>query len=188
MFKFVSFCKYYLMDVIFMRTMGIVRRIDELGRIVIPKEVRKRLRMDSGDLVDISVEEDNVVLSKFHPLNHDQEMVASFCDSLKESYQTDLIITNLNKVIYSTLDYDINDEELDSEFLKRINSYIEKEISALNRLTLTKNYTIDKDCICYEIHIENELFGYLILLDVMISKKQKDLAGFVLNYFDKIFK
>ena len=48
--------------------MGIVRRIDELGRIVIPKEVRKRLRMDSGDLVDISIEEDSVVLSKFHPL------------------------------------------------------------------------------------------------------------------------
>lgn len=171
-----------------MRTMGIVRRIDELGRIVIPKEVRKRLRMDSGDLVDISIEEENVVLSKFHPLNHDQELVASFCDSLKEAYQTDLIITNQHKIIYSTLNCDINDEELDSEFLKRIHSYIEKEISALNRLTLTKTYTIDKDCICYEILIGNELFGYLILLDGLISKKQKDLASFVLKYFDKIFK
>lgn len=48
------------MEVIFMKTTGIVRRIDELGRIVIPKEVRKRLRMDNGDLVDISVEEDSV--------------------------------------------------------------------------------------------------------------------------------
>lgn len=171
-----------------MRTMGVVRRIDELGRIVIPKEVRRRLHMDSGDLVDISVEEENVVLSKFHPLNHDQEMVASFCDSLKESYQTDLIITNLQKVIYSTLDSNLNEEELDPEFLKRINSYIDKEISALNRIVLTKNYTIDKDCICYEIYIENDHFGYLILLDGMISKKQKDLAVFILNYFDKIFK
>ncbi|MDE6584279.1 MAG: AbrB/MazE/SpoVT family DNA-binding domain-containing protein, partial [Anaeroplasmataceae bacterium] len=86
-----------------MRTTGIVRRIDELGRIVIPKEVRKRLRMDSGDFVDISVEEDNVVLSKFHPLNHDQELIASFCDALKESFQTEIIITDINKVVYSTL-------------------------------------------------------------------------------------
>ena len=87
--------------------MGIVRRIDELGRIVIPKEVRKRLRMDSGDLVDISIEEDSVVLSKFHPLNHDQELIASFCTSVKETYQTDMIVTNLHKVVYSTLEYDL---------------------------------------------------------------------------------
>ena len=188
MFKFVSFCKYYLMDVIFMRTMGVVRRIDELGRIVIPKEVRKRLRMDSGDLVDISIEEENVVLSKFHPLNHDQELVESFCTSIKESYQTDVIVTNLQKVIFSTLEYNLNDENLEGEFLKRINSYLDKEISALNKMSLTKDYIIDRDAICYEIRIENEPFGYLILLDGMISKKQKDLAAFILNYFDKLFK
>ena len=171
-----------------MRTMGIVRRIDELGRIVIPKEVRKRLRMDSGDLVDISIEEDSVVLSKFHPLNHDQELIASFCTSVKETYQTDMIVTNLHKVVYSTLEYDLNDEALDSEFLKRINSYLNMEISVLNKMSLTKNYTFDRDCICYEISVENELRGYLILLDGIISKKQKDLALFILNYFDKIFK
>ena len=167
--------------------MGIVRRIDELGRIVIPKEVRKRLRMDSGDLVDISIEEDSVVLSKFHPLNHDQELIASFCTSVKETYQTDMIVTNLHKVVYSTLEYDLNDEALDSEFLKRINSYLNMEISVLNKMSLTKNYTFDRDCIC-EIRVENELRGYLILLDGIISKKQKDLALFILNYFDKIFK
>ena len=127
--------------------MGIVRRIDELGRIVMPKEVRKRLRMDSGDLVDISIEEDSVVLSKFHPLNHDQELIASFCTSVKETYQTDMIVTNLHKVVYSTLEYDLNDEALDSEFLKRINSYLNMEISVLNKMSLTKNYTFDRDCI-----------------------------------------
>ncbi len=171
-----------------MRTMGIVRRIDELGRIVIPKEVRKRLRMDSGDLVDISIEEENVVLSKFHPLTHDQELIESFCTSIKESYQTDLIVTNLQKVIFSTLEYNLKDEALDSEFLKRIHSYLDKELSALNKMTLTKDYIIDRESICFEIKIDNELFGYLILLDGMISKKQKDLAVFILNYFDKLFR
>lgn len=168
--------------------MGIVRRIDELGRIVIPKEVRKRLRMDSGDLVDISIEEESVILSKFHPMNHDQELISSFCTSIKETFQTDLIVTNLQKVIYSTLEYDLKDEALDSEFLKRVNSYLNIEISALNKMSLTKNYILDRDCICYEIRVENELRGYLLLLDGIISKKQKDLALFILNYFDKIFK
>lgn len=171
-----------------MRTTGIVRRIDELGRIVIPKEVRKRLRMDSGDFVDISVEEDNVVLSKFHPLNHDQELIASFCDALKESFQTEIIITDINKVVYSTLNSEIIDQPLDHDFLKRVNSFLEKEVSALNKINLTSTYTLDMDSICYEILIENELYGYLILLDGMISKKQKDLAYFILNYLTKMIK
>lgn len=167
---------------------GIVRRIDELGRIVIPKEVRKRLHMDSGDLVDISIDSDNVILSKFHPLDHDQQLIASFCDSLKASYQTDIIVTNLHTVIYSTLENEIINEALDPEFIKRVPSYLDKELSALNKIALTKEYTIDKDCICYEIMIENAQFGYLILLDGMISKKQKDLASFILHYFDNIFR
>ncbi|MBD5390661.1 AbrB/MazE/SpoVT family DNA-binding domain-containing protein [bacterium] len=171
-----------------MSSTGIVRRIDELGRIVIPKEVRKRLRMDSGDLVDISVDSENVVLSKFHPLDQDQQIIASLCDSLNATYQIDLIVTNLQKVIYTTLENELVDEALDKEFLKRVPSYLDKEISSLNRITLTKDFIIPKDCICYEIMIENELFGYLILLDGMISKKQKDLANFILHYFDNFFK
>lgn len=176
------------MDVIFMKTTGIVRRIDELGRIVIPKEVRKRLRMDNGDLVDISVEEDSVVLSKFHPLNHDSQLVSCFCDALKDVFNSDIIITDLHKIIYSTVKEAINESELDPEFLKRINSYIDKEISALNKISLTKDYVVHKDSIIYEIIIENELYGYLIILDGLISKKQKDLALLILNYLNKIFK
>ena len=61
-----------------MKTTGIVRRIDELGRIVIPKEVRKRLKIDSGDLVDIYVDDVNVILTKFYPLNHDHKLISNF--------------------------------------------------------------------------------------------------------------
>ena len=41
-------------------TTGIVRRIDELGRIVIPKEIRKNLRIKNGDNIEILVEGDSI--------------------------------------------------------------------------------------------------------------------------------
>lgn len=169
-----------------MRTTGIVRRIDELGRIVIPKEVRKRLKMDSGDTVDIAVEDEKVVLTKFHPLNHDSQLVKNFCDSLKEIYNCDIFITDINKVVYNTIDPDYIDMPLDQEFLKRVNSYLDKELSALNKICLTSNYCFDKDAIIYEINLNESLYGYLVIVDVMISKKNKDVAQLVLSYLSKI--
>ena len=169
-----------------MKTTGIVRRIDELGRIVIPKEVRKRLKINSGDLVDIYVDDVNVILTKFHPLNHDVKLISVFCDSLKKAYNVDIIVTNLTNVIYSTTQKVDVDDELDVDFLKRINSFLEKEISSYNRINITNNYQIDKGAIIYNIALNEELYGYLIILDNMISKKQKDIATFILDYLNKV--
>ena len=50
-----------------MRSLGIVRKIDELGRIVLPIETRKRLDISAGDGVEIFVERDGVILKKYEP-------------------------------------------------------------------------------------------------------------------------
>lgn len=48
-----------------MKTTGVIRRIDELGRIVIPKEIRKNLRIKNGDSLEIFLESDNIILKKY---------------------------------------------------------------------------------------------------------------------------
>ena len=49
-----------------MKATGVVRRIDELGRIVIPKEIRKNLRIKEGENLEIFIDEkDNIVLKKY---------------------------------------------------------------------------------------------------------------------------
>jgi len=50
-----------------MKSLGIVRKVDELGRIVLPIETRRRLELDSGDGVEIFVEKDRVILKKYEP-------------------------------------------------------------------------------------------------------------------------
>ena len=48
-----------------MKSTGIIRRIDDLGRLVIPKEIRKNLRIKNGENLEIFVnEEDNIILKK----------------------------------------------------------------------------------------------------------------------------
>ena len=48
-----------------MKTTGIIRRIDELGRIVIPKEIRKNLRIKNGESLEIYLENDSIILRKY---------------------------------------------------------------------------------------------------------------------------
>ncbi|MEK4025594.1 MULTISPECIES: AbrB/MazE/SpoVT family DNA-binding domain-containing protein [Sporosarcina] len=48
-----------------MRSLGIVRKVDHLGRIVIPKELRKSLQLDKGDPIEIFAEEDRIILRKY---------------------------------------------------------------------------------------------------------------------------
>ena len=50
-----------------MKSLGVVRRIDELGRIVLPVETRKRLGLEAKDPVEIFVEKDRIVLKKYEP-------------------------------------------------------------------------------------------------------------------------
>ena len=48
-----------------MKATGVVRRIDDLGRIVIPKEIRKSLRIKDGEYLQIFLESENIVLQKY---------------------------------------------------------------------------------------------------------------------------
>ena len=48
-----------------MKNTGVVRKIDELGRIVIPKEIRKTLNIGTGEDLQIFVENDSIVLKKY---------------------------------------------------------------------------------------------------------------------------
>ena len=60
-----------------MKTTGIVRKVDELGRIVIPKEMRDKMGINCGDPIEIYVEADKIILEKY-------ENCCSICGSLEE--------------------------------------------------------------------------------------------------------
>ena len=54
-----------------MKATGIVRRIDDLGRIVIPKEIRRSIRLREGEAMEIFLEDDCVCLKKYTPSEDD---------------------------------------------------------------------------------------------------------------------
>lgn len=69
-----------------MKATGIVRRIDDLGRVVIPKEIRRTLRIREGDPLEIFVDrEGEVILKKYSPIGELGDFAKEYADSLHEA-------------------------------------------------------------------------------------------------------
>lgn len=66
-----------------MKATGIVRRIDDLGRVVIPKEIRRTLRIREGDPLEIYTEKDGeVIFKKYSPMGELQDIAAQLCEAI----------------------------------------------------------------------------------------------------------
>ena len=66
-----------------MKATGIVRRVDDLGRIVIPKEIRRTLKIREGDPLEIYTEKDGgVIFRKYSPMGDLQEFAAQMCEAI----------------------------------------------------------------------------------------------------------
>ncbi|MDO4815581.1 MAG: stage V sporulation T C-terminal domain-containing protein [Bacillota bacterium] len=69
-----------------MKATGIVRRIDDLGRVVIPKEIRRTMRIREGDPLEIFTDRDGeVIFKKYSPMGEITDFAAQICDSLYKS-------------------------------------------------------------------------------------------------------
>ena len=69
-----------------MKATGIVRRADDLGRIVIPKEIRRTLKIREGDPLEIYTEKDGgVIFRKYSPMGDLQELAGQICQSISEN-------------------------------------------------------------------------------------------------------
>jgi AbrB family transcriptional regulator (stage V sporulation protein T) len=83
-----------------LKATGIVRRIDDLGRVVIPKEIRRTLRIREGDPLEIFVDRDGeVILKKYSPIGELGDFAQEYSDSLYETTGHVAIITDRDAVV-----------------------------------------------------------------------------------------
>ena len=82
-----------------MKTTGIIRRIDDLGRIVIPKELRKSLRIKNGDSLEIFVDQEDIILKKYSPIESIEEAAIKYVEGFNQVIKHNVIVTDKDKVI-----------------------------------------------------------------------------------------
>lgn len=83
-----------------MKATGIVRRIDDLGRVVIPKEIRRTMRIREGEPLEIFVDrEGEVILKKYSPIGELSEFAQEYADALAEETNHGVFILDRDVII-----------------------------------------------------------------------------------------
>ena len=85
-----------------MKATGIVRRIDELGRVVIPKEIRKTLRIKEGDPLEIYTDREELLFKKYSPIASFENYSEGFTKSLNAVSEKAAVICDTDTVVSAT--------------------------------------------------------------------------------------
>ena len=134
-----------------MRATGIVRRIDELGRVVIPKEIRRTLRIREGDPLEIYTDRDGeVILKKYSPIGEMSSFAKDYTESLFRSLGHIACIVDRDQVVAAS---GVSKKEL---WDKPISPDLENAIQA--RQTMTLNRTVGAKIV--PITSEEDVSGY----------------------------
>lgn len=116
-----------------MKATGIVRRIDDLGRVVIPKEIRRTMRIREGDPLEIYTDrEGEVIFKKYSPIGELASFASQYVDTLHKICSMSVVVTDRDVVISSAgvSKKEYSDKKLTEEYetiMDTRNMYIFKE-------------------------------------------------------------
>jgi len=170
-----------------MKTTGMVRRVDSLGRIVIPKEIRKVLKIKENEQVEINVSEDKIVLNRYSDLRLSDVALKNLIDTIKKVYNKDFLITSLNSFVLASDEYK---EYLTLEISDYLSSIIDKrkDIEEEYQITLklTNEKEIKKSYIIKTIIKNGDTVGLIIMLsNDDLDDNDKNLVSQVELFLDK---
>ena len=173
-----------------MKSTGVIRRIDELGRIVIPKEIRKTLRIHDGDNLEIYTDSnENIILSKYSSISKISEYAINFANAIYKFLKHDVIITDTNKIIAveGTIRKNYSNQCISNELLKYLQNREFIIFNEKNNLRVIPSDTLNGYCILSPIIVESETVGLIIVYSE--NEKLTDLdvkiIQFVTSFFTK---
>ncbi len=166
-----------------MKATGVVRRIDDLGRVVIPKEIRKTLRIKEGDPLEIFTDrEGQVILKKYSPIGELSEFATGYAETLAKTTGHIACITDKDTVIAVSggskkefLEQDVS-QELE-KLMEDKEVYTSKENSDM-AMPITKNDTNEKknkSQIVYPIISNGDTIGTVILMSKDSNTKMNEV-------------
>jgi len=173
-----------------MKATGIFRRIDELGRIVIPKEIRKNLKIREGDNIEIYINDnEEILLRKYSSLKNIKDFAQRFTDSISNLLKTNVFITDKDHIISASgnLKKDYINKNLSSYLI----SFIERRVSIfenhVKKISIISDVEIEGTYCIEPIIVSGDVIGLFIIMspDKTVGSIEEQIAKIGSVFFQK---
>lgn len=161
-----------------MKATGIVRRIDDLGRVVIPKEIRRTMRIREGDPLEIFTNRDGeVIFKKYSPVSELGDFASQYADTLYKTSGFPICITDKDSVIATA---GVSKKEL---YEKPVSTEIEKVMEEKTAFVCSseKNLPVTDTSDKYNAGIvspivsEGDVIGNVVVMRIGSNDKMTDV-------------
>lgn len=166
-----------------MKSTGIVRRIDDLGRIVIPKEIRKTLKIKENESLEVFINNDEIILKKFSNMNEMEKVFNDYISILKDITGNNVIVTDRNKIVAcpdnkkgELLGREIS-EYLD-DMLESRNSILSNDMRGIN---IIDNVQINNNYYIIPMIVNSDVIGLIIMLSSKEISESDKLSLEIVN-------
>lgn len=143
------------MEVCILNSNSIIRKVDDLGRIVIPKELRKKLNIKINDNIEMYIDNNNIIIRKYSKVLNEKELSIRICSLLSDLTNYNIIITDREKVIASSTEQEIRPLSKEVIEVLRMRSPISLE-----------------DKYVYPIIINSEILGTITIIGNLENKSE----------------
>ena len=153
-----------------MKATGIVRRIDDLGRVVVPKEIRRTLRIREGDPLEIFTDrEGGVILKKYSPIRELTSFASEYSESLQQTIGNIILICDKDNII------SVSGVSKKEYLEKKISSDLEKVME--DRKSLAFGEGVKKTILLFEDEEVNSKYSAQIISPIL---SEGDVIGAVI--------
>ncbi|MGN1379372.1 MAG: AbrB/MazE/SpoVT family DNA-binding domain-containing protein [Bacilli bacterium] len=160
-----------------MKSTGIIRKIDDLGRIVIPKEIRNLLNIQNNDNIEIYIENKNIILSKYDKAMDLKSYADKLVDIVTNNSDIRLFITNKENIITKGI---LENNKIDNSLQNLLIERKKYESSTEDIINNLKGYFL-----IYPIIIDSDILGLFIFFkENEITVQDKMLANIILKILE----
>ncbi len=177
-----------------MKATGIVRRIDDLGRVVIPKEIRRTLRIREGEQLEIFTSKDGeIVLKKYSPLGEFGKTAGELCESFSEVSNKIICIVDKDQFVATSIknDKELKGASISKDLEKIINNrvLVSSKKGEISYIQLSENISKSE----YEYQLikpivsDGDTIGAVIILSTKdrINKEDEKNANIISLFYEK---
>ncbi len=163
---------------------GMLRHVDVLGRVVIPREVRKALRINYGDLMEFcACSNKQVVMRKFHLIREIVPLASHIVKVARVGNECDIAILDTEKVVCWNGETSSDFGSISNDIRQMID---DRKTKLASDIKLSPRKSMNGECVFQPILCDGDVLGAVVVKSVDIDKSKSLanlIAEFLANYF-----